>query len=135
MNRDELIRQIVDKFSEGLTYEDLLQKYRDKLIDSLKESTDEELVNLAKFPIAKANGEISEVTKKDMLLTQKKVAEAVLESSDEREIEEKIKKISSKMSLANSKRTFEELQLMARISLKDANEELNKLEGENNGNN
>ena len=127
INRDELIKQIVDKLSEGLTYEQLLESYRDDLADSLEESTDEELVELIKFPIAVANGEIPEVTEKDMLLMQKQLAEAMLSSLNKEEMEEKVKQISPRMSLNNSKKTFEELKKMAQDSLVDAIEKLNKL--------
>ena len=127
INRDELIKQIVDKLSEGLTYEQLLESYRDDLADSLEESTDEELVELIKFPIAVANGEIPEVTEKDMLLMQKQLAEAMLSSLNKEEMEEKVKQISPRMSLNNSKKTFEELKKMAQDSLIDAIEKLNKL--------
>ena len=71
INRDELIRQLVNKLSEGLTYEALLESYKDDLIDSLEESTDEELVELAKFQTAVENGEVKEVTEKDILLCKK----------------------------------------------------------------
>lgn len=135
INRDELIRQLVNKLSEGLTYEALLESYKDDLIDSLEESTDEELVELAKFQTAVENGEVKEVTEKDILLMQKRMAETILESSSEEEVEKKLKKISPRMSLNNSKKTFEELQLMAKESLDDANQKLKQLEGENNGNN
>ena len=135
INRDELIRQLVNKLSEGLTYEALLESYKDDLIDSLEESTDEELVELAKFQTAVENGEVKEVTEKDILLMQKRIAETVLECSSEEEMEKKVKKISPRMSLNNSKKTFEELQVMAKESLDDANQKLKQLEGENNGNN
>ena len=135
INRDELIKQIVDKLSEGLTYDELLKSYRDDIIDSLQESTDEELIELAKSPVIRLNGEIPEFTEKDLFLMQKKIAEAVLESSNEHEVEEKVKQISPRMSLNNSKKTFENLQIMARESLLDANEKLKQLEGEENGNN
>jgi phosphopantothenate synthetase len=135
INRDELIKQIVDKLSEGLTYDELLKSYRDDIVDSLQESTDEELIELAKSPVIRLNGEIPEFTEKDLFLMQKKIAEAVLESSNEHEVEEKVKQISPRMSLNNSKKTFENLQIMARESLLDANEKLKQLEGEENGNN
>jgi len=134
INRDELIKQIVDKLSEGLTYEQLLQSYRDDLTDSLEESTDEVLIDLAKFPIVK-NGEVPEVTERDILLMQKKLALAVLESSNEQELNEKVNQISPKLCFSNSKKTFEELQAMAKEDLSDINEKLNKLMGETNGNN
>jgi predicted metal-dependent hydrolase len=133
-NRDELIKKIVDKLSEGLTYEQLLESYRDDLTDSLEESTDEVLIDLAKFPIVK-NGEVPEVTERDILLMQKKLALAVLESSNEQEMNEKVNQISPKLSFSNSKKTFEELQAMAKEDLSDINEKLNKLMGETNGNN
>jgi hypothetical protein len=135
INRDELIKQIVDKLSEGLTYEQLLQSYRDDLTDSLQESTDEVLIDLAKFPIAVKNGEVTGVTEKDILLMQKKLALAVLESSNEQEMNEKVRQISPQLSFSNSKKTFEELQAVAKETLSDANEKLNKLIGETNGNN
>lgn len=135
IDRDELIRQLVNKLSEGLTYEALLESYKDDLIDSLEKSTDEELVELAKFQTAVANGEIKEVTEKDILLMQKRMAETVLESSSEEEVEKKLKKISPRMSLNNSKKTFEELQVMAKESLDDANQKLKQLEEKDNGNN
>jgi nucleoid DNA-binding protein len=134
INRDELIKQIVDKLSEGLTYEQLLESYRDDLTDSLEESTDEELVDLAKFPIAVENGEVTEVTERDILLMQKNLALAILESSNEQEMNAKVKQISPRLSFSNSKKTFEELQAMAKKDLSDANEKLNKLIGEANGN-
>ncbi len=134
INRDELIKQIVDKLSEGLTYEQLLKSYRDDLADSLEESTDEDLIDLAKFPIVK-NGEVPEVTERDILLMQKKLALAVLESSNEQEMNEEVKRISPKLSFNNSKKTFEELQAMAKENLSDVNEKLNKLMGETDGNN
>ena len=135
INRDELIKQIVDKLSEGLTYDELLKSYRYDIVDSLQESTDEELIELAKSPVIRLNGEIPEFTEKDLFLMQKKIAEAVLGSSNEHEVEEKVKQISPRMSLNNSKKTFENLQIMARESLLDANEKLKQLEGEENGNN
>jgi len=134
INRDELIKQIVDKLSEGLTYEQLLASYRDDLTDSLEESTDEELVDLAKFPIAVENGEVTEVTERDILLMQKNLALAILESSNEQEMNAKVKQISPRLSFSNSKKTFEELQAMAKKDLSDANKKLNKLIGEANGN-
>jgi hypothetical protein len=135
INRDELIRQLVNKLSEGLTYEALLASYKEDLIDSLEESTDEELVELAKFQTAVENGEIKENTEKDILLMQKRLAETVLESSNKEEVEKKVKKIMPRMSLNNSKKTFEELQLMAKESLDDANQKLKQLEEKDNGNN
>jgi hypothetical protein len=135
INRDELIRQLVNKLSEGLTYEALLASYKDDLVDSLEKSTDEELVELVKFQTAVANGEIKEDTEKDILLMQKRLAETVLESSNKEEVEKKVKKIMPRMSLNNSKKTFEELQLMAKESLDDANQKLKQLEEKDNGNN
>jgi hypothetical protein len=135
INRDELIKQIVDKLSEGLTYEQLLESYRDDLTDSLEESTDEELIELTKSPAIRLNGEIPEFNEKDLFLMQKKLALAVLESSNEQEMNEKVKQISPRLSLNNSKKTFEELQAMAKKDLSDVNEKLNKLIGEANGNN
>ena len=135
INRDELIKKIVDKLSEGLTYEELLKSYRDNIVDSLEESTDEELIELEKTSIAIANGEIPEVTEKDYLLMLKKLAEIMLESSNEREIEERVKLINPRMSLSTSKKTLEELQIMAKETLKNADEKLKQLEEQENGNN
>lgn len=127
INRNKLIKKLVDESTNNVTYEQLLENYREELTEHFEELTDEELMNLVQ-------GSTTNDIKRAYLL-QKKLAEIILESSDLDEADEKIKFVSDKLFIKNTKKTLDELKEIAIIDLKTANDGLKQLEGENNGNN
>ena len=127
INRDKLIKKLVDESTNNVTYEQLLENYREELTEHFEELTDEELMNLVQ-------GSTTNDIKRAYLL-QKKLAEIILDSSDLDEADEKIKFVSDKLFIKNTKKTLEELKEIAIIDLKTANEGLKQFEEQNNGNN
>lgn len=126
-NRNKLIKKLVDDLTNNVTYEELLEDYREELTEHFEELTDEELTDLVK-----------ESTRNDIkraYLLQKNLAETILSSSSLDEADEKIKLLSEMISIKNTKKTLDELKEIATIDLKIANDGLKQIEGENNGNN
>lgn len=126
-NRNKLIKKLVDDSTNNVTYEELLEDYREELTEHFEELTDEELTDLVK-----------ESTRNDIkraYLLQKNLAETILSSSSLDEADEKIKLLSEMISIKNTKKTLDELKEIATIDLKIANDGLKQIEGEINGNN
>jgi TRAP-type C4-dicarboxylate transport system substrate-binding protein len=127
INRDRLIQSLVLDSTRNITYEELLEDYREELTEHFEELTDEELTNLVK-----------ESTRNDIkraYLAQIQLNEIILNSYTLDEVDEKIKLISDKLSVKNTKKTLDELKEIAIIDLKAANDSLKQFEGEENGNN
>lgn len=126
-NRNKLIKKLVDDLTNNVSYEELLEDYREELTEHFEELTDEELTDLVK-----------ESTRNDIkraYLLQKNLAETILSSSSLDEADEKIKLLSEMVSIKNTKKTLDELKEIATIDLKIANDGLKQIEGEINGNN
>jgi hypothetical protein len=132
--REHLIKILVDDLTKNMTYEELLENYREDLTESLELSTDEELIQLSKSEKElMAEDSINDI--KRAYLLQIQLNEIIISSTTLEEADVRIKIVSDKLSIKNTKKTLDELKEIAIIDLKVANEGLKQFEGENNGNN
>ena len=132
--REHLIKTLVDGLTKNITYEELLENYREDLTESLELSTDEELIQLSKSENElMAEDSISDIKKAYLLQIQ--LNEIIISSTTLEEADVRMKIVSDKLSIKNTKKTLDELKEIAIIDLKVANEGLKQFEGENNGNN
>ena len=132
--REHLIKTLVDGLTKNITYEELLENYREDLTESLELSTDEELIQLSKSEKElMAEDSISDIKKAYLLQIQ--LNEIIISSTTLEEADVRMKIVSDKLSIKNTKKTLDELKEIAIIDLKVANEGLKQFEGENNGNN
>ena len=132
--REHLIKILVDDLTKNMTYEELLESYREDLTESLELSTDEELIQLSKSEKELMAEDSMNGIKKAYLL-QIQLNEIIISSTTLEEADVRIKLVSDKLSIKNTKKTLDELKEIATIDLKVANEGLKQFEGENNGNN
>lgn len=131
--REHLIKILVDDLTKNMTYEELLENYREDLTESLELSTDEELIQLSKSEKElMAEDSMSDI--KRAYLAQIQLNEIIISSTTLEEADVRIKLVSDKLSIKNTKKTLDELKEIATIDLKVANEGLKQFEGENNGN-
>lgn len=132
--REHLIKILVDDLTKNMTYEELLENYREDLTESLELSTDEELIQLSKSEKElMAEDSINDI--KRAYLLQIQLNEIIISSTTLEEADVRMKIVSDKLSIKNTKKTLDELKEIAIIDLKVANEGLKQFEGENNGNN
>lgn len=132
--REHLIKTLVDGLTKNMTYEELLENYREDLTESLELSTDEELIQLSKSEKElMAEDSMSDIKKAYLLQIQ--LNEIIISSTTLEEADVRMKIVSDKLSIKNTKKTLDELKEIAIIDLKVANEGLKQFEGENNGNN
>lgn len=130
--REHLIKTLVDGLTKNITYEELLENYREDLTESLELSTDEELIQLSKSEKElMAEDSISDIKKAYLLQIQ--LNEIIISSTTLEEADVRMKIVSDKLSIKNTKKTLDELKEIAIIDLKVANEGLKQFEGENNG--
>ncbi len=132
--REHLIKTLVDDLTKNMTYEELLENYREDLTESLELSTDEELIQLSKSEKELMAEDFMSDIKKAYLL-QIQLNEIIISSTTLEEADVRMKIVSDKLSIKNTKKTLDELKEIAIIDLKVANEGLKQFEGENNGNN
>lgn len=132
--REHLIKTLVDDLTKNMTHEELLENYREDLTESLELSTDEELIQLSKSEKElMAEDSMSDIKKAYLLQIQ--LNEIIISSTTLEEADVRMKIVSDKLSIKNTKKTLDELKEIAIIDLKVANEGLKQFEGENNGNN
>jgi hypothetical protein len=132
--REHLIKTLVDGLTKNMTHEELLENYREDLTESLELSTDEELIQLSKSEKElMAEDSMSDIKKAYLLQIQ--LNEIIISSTTLEEADVRMKIVSDKLSIKNTKKTLDELKEIAIIDLKVANEGLKQFEGENNGNN